>query len=106
MAIDEALTRAFALAAAVEQGFRTKAMSQYNAGTMLTGGPYGFPSETAWTGIEKGAELHDFGWVYAATRAIANRVAKQPIRVAKRAKGRRPSVQKGLAVIDNHERLR
>jgi phage portal protein BeeE len=85
----------------VTDGFRTKA-GNYAAGAALTGGPYGFPSETAWTGIEKEAELHDYGWVYAATRAIANRIARQPIRVAKRAKGKRPSLQKGLAVVDQH----
>jgi HK97 family phage portal protein len=82
VSVDDALTRAFAQADPMTHLFRSKAASA--VGDVMAGGPTGFLSETPQLGIAREQERHFIGWVYAAIRPIAQRIAARPVRVARR----------------------
>jgi phage portal protein BeeE len=104
MSVEDSLTRAFALADARQADFAVKAA--LTAGRtpeqVLSGGPSGMFSESALLGLEWEQERHLTGWVFSAIRPIAQKIASQPVRVAKKTKrpGRGRLGQKRLHGLD------
>jgi HK97 family phage portal protein len=66
-------------------------------GPLLAGGPLGYPSETAMLSVQREEERHNTGWVYSSVKTIAQRIARQPVKVARRIKAPGPSGRKQLA---------
>jgi phage portal protein BeeE len=86
--------------------------------TLLAGGPVGMLSESPQLGVSRELERHfAVGWVYAACRPICQRIASQPVRVARRTSRPNPSkmvnkslapsfvkdMREGLELLDDHE---
>jgi HK97 family phage portal protein len=97
MAVDDALTRALALADAMQVSFAAKARSSPDPERILSGGPMGAFSESARLGLEWDEEAHWVGWVYAAVKPIMQRIAAQPVRVARKTKNPAKKINKLLA---------
>jgi phage portal protein BeeE len=88
--IGEALDRALANVEKMVAVARTKVPAATVPGIMA-GGPTAWLSEAPQLAVAFEQERHFFGWVFSAVRAIAQRIAAQPVRMARKVKAPRRS---------------